>query len=204
MELRIVTMPVELREVDGHPVVEGYAAVFNRESDDLGGWQEVIEPGAFATVLTDDVRSLWQHSPLYVLGRLRSGTLSIWEDEIGLQYRVAPPDAQWARDALMTIKRGDVDQSSFAFSVLPDGERWMLDESGRVIRHIVRVARLYDVSPVTFPAYPETSVDVRSKIDELRAQLGADKAKDLTVRARQTAERQRVLHLYGGQNDYEC
>lgn len=201
MELRIVTMPVELREVDGHPVVEGYAAVFNRESDDLGGWQEVIEPGAFAGVLTDDVRSLWQHSPLHVLGRLRSGTLSIWEDEIGLQYRVAPPDAQWARDALVTIKRGDVDQSSFAFSVLPDGERWMLDESGRVIRHIVRVARLYDVSPVTFPAYPETSVDVRSKIDELRAQLGnktAEQAAELTVRARQNAERQRVLHLYGG------
>lgn len=198
MELRIITMPVEMREVDGRPVIEGYAAVFNRMSDDLGGWQEVIDPGAFALVLTDDVRSLWQHSPLHVLGRLRSGTLSIWEDEVGLQYQVVPPDAQWARDALITIKRGDVDQSSFAFSVLPDGERWMLDESGRVVRHIVRVARLYDVSPVTFPAYPETSVDVRSKIDELRAQLGADKTAGLKVRARQMAERQRALTLYGG------
>lgn len=200
METRFVTMPVEVREIDGKPTIEGYAAVFNQVSEDLGGWQEIIEPGAFAGVLADDVRSLWQHDPLYVLGRRRSGTLSIWEDETGLRYRVIPPDTQWARDVVVTILRGDVNQSSFMFSILPDGERWYLDEMGRPIRGLKQIARLYDVAPVTFPAYPTTTADVRSQIDALRAQQSNTQqiAAQLQARARQAVERARVLSLYGG------
>lgn len=200
METRFVTMPVEVREVDGKPTIEGYAAVFNQVSEDLGGWQEIIEPGAFAKVLADDVRSLWQHEPMYVLGRRRSETLSIWEDEVGLRYRVIPPDTQWARDVMVTILRGDVNQSSFMFSVLPDGERWYLDEMGRPIRGLKQIARLYDVAPVTFPAYPTTTADVRSQIDALRAQQSNKQqiAAQLQARARQAVERARVLSLYGG------
>lgn len=200
METRFVTMPVEVREIDGKPTIEGYAAVFNQLSEDLGGWQEVIEPGSFAGVLADDVRSLWQHDPLYVLGRRTSGTLSIWEDETGLRYRVIPPETQWARDVMVSIQRGDVNQSSFMFSVMPDGERWALDEMGHAIRRLVRIARLYDVAPVTFPAYPTTTADVRSQIDALRAQQSNTQqiADQLQARARQAVERARVLSLYGG------
>lgn len=201
MERRFLAMPVEIREIDGKPAIEGYAAVFNQFSDDLGGWQEIIRPGAFAGVLGDDVRCLWQHEPLYVLGRRQSETLAIWEDEVGLRYRVTPPETQWARDVLVTIRRGDVNQSSFMFIVMPDGERWFLDEKGSVKREIIRYAALYDVGPVTFPAYPTTTAQARSKIDELRAQQASSVekiAEQLEARARQAAERARVLQLHGG------
>lgn len=201
MERRFLAMPVEVREIDGKPSIEGHAAVFDQYSDDLGGWQEIIRPGSFAGVLGDDVRCLWQHDELYVLGRRQSETLAIWEDEVGLRYRVTPPETQWARDALVTVRRGDVNQSSFRFIVMPDGERWFLDAQGSVKREINRFAALYDVGPVTFPAYPTTTAQARSKIDELRAQQASSIeqiAEQLEARARQAAERARVLQLHGG------
>lgn len=198
-ETRVSNAPVEVREFEGKPAIEGYASVFNQLSEDLGGWREIIKPGAFRDVLMNDVRALWQHDPRYVLGRRKNGTLSLWEDDYGLRYRAIPPNAQWARDVLETIQRGDVDQSSFAFLVTT-GAQWMIEKDGTVIRQISLFADFWDVGPVTFPAYPATTADVRSKIDELRAQLDktAEQAAELTVRARQNAERQRVLHLYGG------
>ena len=97
-----------------------------------------------------------------MLGRTKNGTLQIREDEQGLFYEVTPPDAQWARDLVESIKRGDVDQSSFAFTV--DVEQW--DESGNpVVRTIVKVRELFDVSPVTYPAYPTATSGVRSLQD---------------------------------------
>lgn len=149
-------------------------------------------PGAFRDRLADDVRALWQHDPLYVFGRTTSGTLELREDDTGLRYRVETPDAQWARDALASIRRGDVNQSSFAFAIT-DGAQWDLGEDGQVTRTITRVARLYDVSPVTFPAYPETSADVRSRVDQLRAQVATpDQAEAERARARQDLLKLRV------------
>jgi HK97 family phage prohead protease len=170
MERRFYEHPVEVRAVDGGAVIEGYAALFNVLSDDLGGFREMILPGAFAERLNDDVRALWQHDPLYVFGRTASGTLTLEEDAVGLRYRVRTPDAQWARDAQASIRRGDVSQSSFAFRML-DGDRWEIGEDGQVTRTIHRVAKLYDVSPVTYPAYPQTSADVAKRAAELRARL---------------------------------
>lgn len=169
IERRIVERPVEVRKLaDGRTVIVGYAAQYNVLSDDLGGFREMLLPGAFADRLQDDVRALWQHDPLYVFGRTVPGTLQLTEDEIGLRYQVIPPDAQWARDALASITRGDVTQSSFAFTVL-DGEDWKMQEDGQVVRMISRVARLYDVSPVTYAAYPQTSVSVQQRAQTLRA-----------------------------------
>lgn len=159
MERRYVPA-TELR-VQGEeaPKLTGYAAVFNSFSEDLGGFREIIMPGAFADAIgSDDIRALWNHDPNYVLGRNRSGTLTLAEDDHGLRIDVTPPDTQWARDLMVSIGRGDVTQMSFGFAV--DRDRWEKQE-GRDVR-ILEAVRLYDVSPVTYPAYPATEVQSRA------------------------------------------
>ncbi len=155
--------------------LRGYAAVFDTLSVDMGGWKERIKRGAFAKDLAAgaDVRALWQHDPSYVLGRSKAGTLQLAEDIHGLRYVADPPDTQWARDAVTTIKRGDVDQSSFAFRTLTDD--WNV-EDGWLVRTVVE-ARLFDVSPVTYPAYEQTSVSARSVTIELPKGCDSDSAR---------------------------
>ena len=160
MELRAVSDDSGVRHITG------YAAVFNSLSEDLGGFREKIAPGAFArAVKEDDVRALWNHNSDNVLGRTKSGTLRLSEDNHGLKIECDPPDAQWVRDLVASIERGDVDQMSFGFIVrrYPDGSRgsqW-IEENGEDIRILTDV-ELFDVSPVTFPAYPDTEVGLRS------------------------------------------
>lgn len=157
--------PTELRAArkDGAtmPTIEGHAAVFDSLSVELWGFFEEIAPGAFADSIAagDDVRALFNHDPNYVLGRTRNGTLRLAEDEIGLRVEFEPPDTAQARDVVTLIERGDVSQMSFAFAVLE--EKWRIDDMERYVRRIVR-AKLYDVSPVTYPAYPATDVGVRA------------------------------------------
>lgn len=173
------------------PVVVGYAAVFDVLSVELWGFFEKVKPGAFSkTIGESDVRALWNHNSDMVLGRTKSGTLRLKEDEIGLRIEVEPPEAQWARDAVVTIERGDVDQMSFGFNTMRD--YWYQEDGGggRLIRELLEV-RLFDVSPVTFPAYPDTTVQVR----EL---LGADwptfaEALDRLERGQATAADFRML-----------
>lgn len=144
------------------PIIRGHAAVFNQLSEDLGGFREQIAPGAFTEAIkTDDVRALWNHNPDYVLGRNMSGTLTLAEDARGLAIEVEPPDTQWARDLVVSMQRGDINQMSFGFSVRPNGQNWAKDDAGTVVRTLTKV-RLYDVSPVTYPAYPQTDVAARS------------------------------------------
>jgi HK97 family phage prohead protease len=154
----------ELR-IDGsnnRPVITGHAAVFNQRSLDLGGFYEIIQPGAFSkTIKTADVRALFNHDENHVLGRVKSGTLSLSEDERGLFARIVPPDSIWANDLLESIQRGDIDQMSFGFNVPnKEGQRWNREGSD-MVRTLVEV-NLYDVSPVTNPAYPQTDVSARS------------------------------------------
>lgn len=154
----------ELRVRDGArgTTIEGYAALFNSRSEDLGGFVEVIAPGAFRDALqTSDIRALWNHDPNYVLGRVKAGTLEVGEDERGLKISNTPPNTQWAKDLLESMRRGDVDQMSFAFRVAPKGADWS-EEGNVLVRTILKVAEVRDVSPVTYPAYPDTSVAVRS------------------------------------------
>mgnify|MGYP001558303859 CR=1 FL=1 len=160
---------VEAR-ADGKRRIVGHAAVFNQLSEDLGGFREQIAPGAFAEAIkTDDVRALLNHNPDFILGRNTAGTLTLAEDARGLAIEIDPPDTQIARDLLVSLERGDVNQMSFGFSVWENGQSWSVDTDGEtMIRTLTRV-RLYDVSPVTFPAYPQTDVAVR----ELRAWVAA-------------------------------
>ena len=139
--------------------LEGYAAVFNSLSEDLGGFREKIAPGCFTRACKEaDVRALWNHDANNVLGRTKSGTLTLTEDAHGLKIRCNPPDAQWARDLMSSIDRGDVDQMSFGFRTITD--EWNMVD-GQDVRTLTDV-ELFDVSPVTFPAYTNTQVALRS------------------------------------------
>jgi len=140
-------------------MVRGYASVFNSMSDNLGGFREIIAPGAFDSVLDNDVRALFNHDPNHLLARTASGTLKLSVDEQGLAYEFEMPNTTTGRDLLESMKRGDITQSSFAFTV--DSDSWE-DRSGTVVRTINKVSQLFDVSPVTYPAYPDASVGLRS------------------------------------------
>ena len=142
------------------PTIRGHAAVFAQLSDNLGGFREQIKPGAFDPVMDNDVRALFNHNDDHVLGRSTSGTLTLGLDAAGLTYDIDTPDTQQARDLVTLIKRGDVSQSSFGFNV--DEDKWDEDDDGRIVRTIITFKKLWDVSPVTFPAYPQTDVAARS------------------------------------------
>lgn len=146
---------------EGQPAkINGYAAVFDKNSEVLGFFREIIRPGAFTKTLAGgDIRALWQHDPAMPLGRTKNGTLELAEDAQGLRISITPPDTQWGRDAVASIERGDVDQMSFGFTCLRDS--WGKDEADFPLRELLEVD-LWEVSPVTFPAYPDTSVAVRS------------------------------------------
>ena len=161
----IRTLPIkELRvsTADGNQVIEGHASVFDSWSETLGGifpFKEKVRAGAFKkSIEKDDIRALFNHDPNYVLGRNKSGTLELREDEHGLFVKIQPPDTSWAKDLTVSISRGDISQMSFGFVVLKDEWR---TESNTDIRELMEV-KLYDVSPVTFPAYTQTDVGVRA------------------------------------------
>lgn len=162
------SLQVETRE-DGKRIMRGHAAVFNQLSEDLGGFREQISPGAFADAIkTDDVRALFNHNPDFVLGRNLAKTLRLTEDSRGLAIEIDPPDTQVARDLMVSMERGDITQMSFGFSVRPNGHTWANDDEGRRIRTLTKL-RLFDVSPVTYPAYPQTDVALRSLAEWNRA-----------------------------------
>lgn len=139
--------------------IVGHAAVFNQLSQDLGGFREKIEPGAFAeTIRTDDIVALWAHDPKLVMARKRAGTLKLSEDPQGLAFEIDMPANSQAESWIETISRGDIDQASFTFRTLED--QWETQGTDAV-RTLLKV-RLVDVSPVTFAAYPQTDVGVRS------------------------------------------
>lgn len=155
---------------DGLRKIVGYAAVFNSLSEEMCGFREKIAPGAFGkSVLADDIRALWNHNSDHVLGRNKSGTLALSEDDRGLKIEVDPPDTQWARDLMVSIDRGDVDKMSFGFRTITD--KWEM-VGGQEIRTLIEV-KLFDVSPVTFPAYPDTQVALRS-LEQHRKDQSAD------------------------------
>jgi uncharacterized protein len=163
---------IEVREADSDDMVlEGYAAVFNSETD-LGHFREVIKPGAFDDVMTDDVRALINHDPNLILGRTENGTLELSTDERGLKYRVKLGNQQYAKDFYESVKRGDISQSSFAFTI--KDQSW---NEERTVRSVDKVRQLLDVSPVTYPAYAAATVQARDQqleLDDAIAEAVAD------------------------------
>jgi len=152
-------MRVEKRSDTEQRLIVGHAAVFNAETDIGGYFMERVAPGAFArAILEDDVRSLFNHDANFVLGRTKAGTLKLREDGTGLMTETTPPDTQFARDLQISIDRGDISQMSFAFRVKK--ESWQ--ENGDKWLRTIEDVELFDVSPVTYPAYPTTDVGLRS------------------------------------------
>jgi len=162
---------LEIRGEGKSLTLSGYAAVFDEPSVKMMGFREYVRKGAFTNSLkNDDIRSLWNHNPDNVLGRNISKTLRLAEDKKGLSIEVDLPDTQFARDKAESVRRGDVSQMSFAFRTIKDNWFQEDDEERRELLEV----KLFEVSPVTFPAYPQTSISaLRSMInfDELSAAL---------------------------------
>ena len=162
----------ELRatEENGVRKLTGYAAVFNSFSQDLGGFVEIIRPGAFRDALAGgaDVRARYNHEQ--VIGRSTAGTLRLFEDGKGLGYEITLPDTTVARDLMANVRAGNVTGSSFAFGVAGAGGETWRKEGDRNIRELLRV-NLFDVGPVDYPAYlgTEGKLGLRSLPPESRA-----------------------------------
>lgn len=167
------TVKMETRaDGDDKPAtIEGMAALYNNVTR-IGNWfDEEILPGAFDDVMNDDVRCLFNHNPNFVLARSvdGKGTLSLTLTPEGLKYSYETPNRSYARDLEDAIDSGDVSGSSFSFRIKE--QKWIQREDDLELRQIVKFDVLYDVAPVTFPAYPDASVGKRS--------LDAFKAKDI-------------------------
>ena len=162
---------LELRGEDESRHIEGYGSVFNSRSLDLGGFQEIIAPGAFDGVIEkSDVKALLDHNAERgILARSRNGkgSLSLELDERGLKYSFDAPHTNLGDEVVEGLKRGDYSQSSFAFTV--ESESWTKEEDGSYLRTINKIGNLYDVSIVANPAYTDTSVALRS-LDAFKAQ----------------------------------
>lgn len=150
---------METAEYEGN-TIRGYAAVYGSDSEWMGGFYEQIERGAFDDVLDNDVRAYFNHDENLILGRVSSGTLRISTDKKGLFYEVDLPNTTYANDLIELMKRGDINQSSFAFLI--DRDRWE-ERNGTTYRIIEKVSRLLDVSPVAQPAYPEATSELKQR-----------------------------------------
>ena len=152
---------MENAEQNGN-TIRGYAAIYNSDSEWMGGFYEQIETGAFDEVLDNDVRAYFNHDENLLLGRVSSGTLRISTDKRGLFYEVDLPNTTYANDLVELMKRGDVNQSSFAFLIEKD--RWE-QRGGTTYRIIEKVSRLLDVSPVAQPAYPDATSELKRDLE---------------------------------------
>lgn len=161
---RLTITPDELRadSSEGNPSIIGHAAVFDRLSEDLGGFREKIKRGAFRKALDEshDVRLLVNHEGV-PLARTKSNTLELREDPRGLRtYAELDPVNPKVQEAMSALDRRDMDEMSFGFSVAKGGDSFT-EKDGVVTRTIHEIDRLYDVSLVTFPAYPQTDAGLR-------------------------------------------
>ena len=194
---RHVTILVDALELradgDQPPVLEGYAALFNKETQiggDLFGWRETIKPGAFTqSIGEDDILALFNHNEDAVLGRSGADTLALREDKKGLHAMMTPPDTVVGRDLVTLVRRGDISGMSFAF--LARKQQW--DEpkkKGQLPLRTLLNLQLFDVSVVTYPAYPQTSVSAR---DQARVYAEASAHGRRAVVAAQVRERLLLL-----------
>jgi HK97 family phage prohead protease len=161
-QVRSLPQNFKTRDADGKLYIEGYFAVFDSPYPLWDGAEEVIKPGAFEGVLTQDVRALVNHDTTLVMGRTTAGTLLLKQDETGLwgQIEVNRDDTD-AMNLYARVQRGDVSQCSFGFDI--ERETFVDLGDGRCRWEIEKVNPLYEVSVCTFPAYEATSVSARRK-----------------------------------------
>lgn len=183
-ELRYLNIE-ETRAVEdnGKRTIGGYAAVFWKYSEDLGGFKERIAKGAFKdSVASDDIRSLWNHNFDILLGRTRSNTLRLFEDDFGLGFDLDLPDTSAGRDTFELVKRGDVSGVSFGFTV--NKETWEFKGEDEPSLRTLLDIKLYEISPTPFPAYTQTQVGIRSFNEILQENLPKPFARRAEIEAR--------------------
>ncbi|MFJ8220544.1 HK97 family phage prohead protease [Bacillus cereus] len=165
MEKReLLSSEMEIREIEGGlRTITGYAVKWEMKSVTMGYWRrfkEQFKRGSFTDSLTqDDQLALWSHDYSQVLGRTKNGTLRLFEDEIGLRFELDLADTTLGDDTYKTIKRGDVDGVSFGFQMVK--EEWDESNPDNIVRSVTK-AKLVEISPVAFPAYPDSQVSARS------------------------------------------
>ncbi len=197
-EIRTMVTPMEIREAtkDQPTVIEGYALKFNRASDPLGfgeyKFREKIDPHALDNADMRNVVALFNHDQSQVLGRT-GVNLELSVDETGLRYKLTPPDTQLGHDLVENVREGIISQSSFAFTLPddPDSDEWTKDgdDEAPYSRLIRSIDHIYDVSPVTTPAYPDTEVKVGAR--------SLDAVKALNVPPKWQLEREKLILLEG-------
>lgn len=159
----LTTNKIEIREDDdGNRTISGYAVKWGMKSQVLGYYRkfrEQFNKGAFSDSLeNDDQRFLWSHDNSKVLGRIRNKTLRLEEDSTGLRFELDLPKTTLGNDTYESIKRGDVDGVSFGFSMISEDIEEPDDD---LMLRTVTKARLFEVSAVAFPAYPDSEVSAR-------------------------------------------
>lgn len=196
---RYTPLPVEIRAAGEARRIGGYAAVFNRESQNLGGFVEVLLPNVFSDSRSrgwPDVMARYNHEDNMLLGTTAAGTLQLTVDGTGLDYEVVPPSSR--KDVVELVERGDVRKSSFAFRALE--EDWTVSEQGYPLRQLVS-AQLVDVAPVNTPAYTDTTAGKRSfavlpeAVEALESLARAKNADPAEVRALAEADDLRRLFV---------
>lgn len=190
LETREFEIALELREEGDEMTLTGYAALFNSRSENLGGFTEVIAPGAFSRSLKsrNDIKLLWNHDTSAVLGSTRSGTLKLEEDERGLRVTASLPNTTHGRDARELVKRGDVTGFSFGFTIPGrGGDEWNAEGTERTLKSV----RLHEVSLTPFPAYTATNGTAQMRgLDKVakRAEVDADQLADSLLKLEQGEE----------------
>jgi len=174
---------LELRagENDKLPKIVGYAAVFDKLSEPIGweGFREQVRKGAFSKTLDrgDDVRAMVDHISSMVIGRRAAKTLALVQDDKGLAVEIEPANTTAGRDAVESIRRGDITGMSFGFKTITDQWEYSRDGDELTVKRTLIEVDLYDVSVVAFPAYPDTEVvtrSLKSRMGEYEAAAEAD------------------------------
>lgn len=199
VERRSMAGALELRVSGGKKTLVGYAALYDSLSENLGGFVEIIRPGAFDRAIKEgqEVIARREHDSRLLLGRRTAGTLRVTSDDKGLRYEVDLADTGPARDTYTDVELGNLRGSSFAFVLPgPDAQRWGTAEDGTPLRELLDLD-VIDVAPVATPAYPETTVSARA----------IEKAKEIEMEKTKLSEdalRQRALgHVLARQEKRE-
>lgn len=202
IEYRYVPIKRAEKKEDGDMIAEGMAIVYNDETVlfkhvDIEE-REVILPGAATESLeNDDWRAVWNHQNAVVLGRKSNGTLEINETESGVLVRIHFPDSEEGRSKFESVKRGDVNQMSFAFVPLEEKEERLVMDGVTIYRTTISKMKVYEVSPVTFPAYENTTISSREKQkrDRIIAEASADDQAEASASMRSAELREMEIEL---------
>lgn len=184
-QTRSLPTELETRDENEEMVIEGYFAVFNKETELWPRAFEEIAPGAFDNTLANDIRALINHDTSLVLGRNKAGTLELKADSRGLwgRIKINPNDTD-AVNLYERVKRGDVDQCSFGFNILNEEADYRDDGT---VKWTIKEVDLHEVSVVTFPAYEDTGVQARKK------QFEQHERQKVELRKKQLKERLKKL-----------